>query len=40
MSYTREKESAAVTEKLILVTNKHLAENEHVNIRGSLNQLK
>ena len=34
------KKSTAVTGKLILVTAKHLARNEQVNERRSLNQLK
>ena len=35
-----QKKSAAVSGKLILVTAKHLAGNEHVNVRRSLNQPK
>ena len=37
---TTQKKSAAVTGKLILVTAKHLAGYEQVNVRRSLNQLK
>ena len=38
--YTHMEKSEDVTEKLIFVTAKHLAGNDQVNVRRSLNQLK